>query len=77
MQESLAKFYMPDKPRNRKGEKNFKPEIAKAVNRSSVYKETKTCKICGQEFQRRKKWADEKNWSEVKFCSKRCRKTIS
>lgn len=32
---------------------------------------TKTCPVCGRPFTWRKKW--EKNWDEVKYCSKRCR----
>ncbi|MSW15530.1 MAG: DUF2256 domain-containing protein [Actinobacteria bacterium] len=32
----------------------------------------KVCQRCGLEFEWRKKWA--KNWSEVKYCSERCRK---
>ena len=31
----------------------------------------KVCVRCGLEFEWRKKWA--KNWSEVKYCSDRCR----
>jgi hypothetical protein len=31
----------------------------------------KICQRCGLEFEWRKKWA--KNWSEVKYCSDRCR----
>jgi hypothetical protein len=31
----------------------------------------KTCPVCGLPFTWRKKW--EKNWEEVKYCSKRCR----
>ena len=32
---------------------------------------TKKCIICGLEFSWRKKW--QKNWDEVKYCSKLCR----
>jgi hypothetical protein len=32
----------------------------------------KWCLRCEKEFTWRKKW--EKNWAEVKYCSKRCRK---
>jgi hypothetical protein len=31
----------------------------------------KICIICNRPFSWRKKW--EKNWDDVKFCSKRCR----
>ncbi|MBU6242949.1 MAG: DUF2256 domain-containing protein [Acidobacteria bacterium] len=31
----------------------------------------KTCLRCGLQFEWRKKWA--KNWTEVKYCSERCR----
>lgn len=31
----------------------------------------KMCAVCGRPFTWRKKW--EKNWEEVKYCSKRCR----
>lgn len=40
----------------------------------SVRKENlpvKTCRVCEKPFTWRKKW--EKNWSEVKYCSDRCR----
>lgn len=30
----------------------------------------KICLVCGRPFSWRKKW--EKNWNEVKYCSKRC-----
>ena len=30
----------------------------------------KDCVICGRPFTWRKKW--EKNWDEIKYCSKRC-----
>ncbi|MFL2592251.1 MAG: DUF2256 domain-containing protein [Flavobacteriaceae bacterium] len=32
---------------------------------------TKICIKCGLSFNWRKKW--EKNWEDVKYCSKRCR----
>jgi len=32
----------------------------------------KICPVCGFPFSWRKKW--EKNWTEVKYCSERCRK---
>ncbi|MAN70680.1 MAG: DUF2256 domain-containing protein [Flavobacteriaceae bacterium] len=32
---------------------------------------TKVCVKCGLNFSWRKKW--EKNWENVKYCSKRCR----
>ena len=32
---------------------------------------TKKCIVCGLEFSWRKKW--ERNWDEVKYCSKLCR----
>ncbi|MAI83296.1 MAG: DUF2256 domain-containing protein, partial [Flavobacteriales bacterium] len=32
---------------------------------------TKICIKCGLSFSWRKKW--EKNWEDVKYCSKRCR----
>ena len=47
--------FMPDKIRNRKGEKNFDHEKARALNRSSIYSETKICQRCKREFQKRKK----------------------
>ncbi|WP_084496140.1 DUF2256 domain-containing protein [Meiothermus cerbereus] len=31
----------------------------------------KTCLVCGQPFQWRKKWL--RSWDEVKYCSARCR----
>jgi len=31
---------------------------------------TKTCPVCNLPFTWRKKW--EKNWENVKYCSKRC-----
>ncbi|WP_083271653.1 DUF2256 domain-containing protein [Alteromonas lipolytica] len=31
---------------------------------------SKICPVCQRPFSWRKKW--EKNWSEVKYCSKRC-----
>ena len=31
----------------------------------------KTCRVCGREFQWRKKWQN--NWPEVKYCSRACR----
>ena len=34
-------------------------------------KPSKICIVCGREFQWRKKW--ERNWKEVKYCSKACR----
>lgn len=34
---------------------------------------TKTCPTCNRPFTWRKKW--EKNWDEVKYCSKRCANT--
>lgn len=36
---------------------------------------TKQCAACGLPFTWRRKW--EKTWSEVKFCSERCRRTRS
>ncbi|MEC8175683.1 MAG: DUF2256 domain-containing protein [Bacteroidota bacterium] len=33
---------------------------------------TKICPVCNLAFTWRKKW--EKNWENVKYCSKRCRK---
>ena len=32
---------------------------------------TKTCIVCKRSFTWRKKW--EKDWENVKYCSKRCR----
>ena len=32
---------------------------------------TKTCLVCGRDFQYRKKWA--KVWEDVKYCSDKCR----
>ena len=34
-------------------------------------KPTKTCASCGRQFEWRKKW--ERNWDEVRYCSKACR----
>ncbi|MDA7814786.1 DUF2256 domain-containing protein [Pontimonas sp.] len=31
----------------------------------------KTCESCHREFEWRKKW--EKDWQELRYCSKRCR----
>ncbi|PKI00206.1 DUF2256 domain-containing protein [Glaciecola sp. 33A] len=31
---------------------------------------SKMCPVCNRPFNWRKKW--EKNWAEVKYCSKRC-----
>ncbi|WP_106568889.1 DUF2256 domain-containing protein [Cecembia rubra] len=31
---------------------------------------TKTCPVCNRPFSWRKKW--EKNWENVKYCSKKC-----
>ena len=36
-----------------------------------VRKAVKTCAYCNRDFTWRKKW--ERNWDEVKYCSKRCR----
>jgi hypothetical protein len=36
---------------------------------------TKTCASCGLPFVWRRKWA--KNWNDVKFCSDRCRHSMS
>jgi len=33
---------------------------------------TKSCRYCGRDFEWRKKW--EKNWTEVQFCSSKCKK---
>jgi hypothetical protein len=33
---------------------------------------SKTCLVCGREFQWRKKW--HKNWHQVKYCSSACRR---
>ncbi|MRS60073.1 DUF2256 domain-containing protein [Larkinella terrae] len=33
---------------------------------------TKICPVCGKPFSWRKKW--ENVWSEVKYCSERCRR---
>lgn len=38
-------------------------------------KETKICEHCGKPMEYRKKWRN--NWSEVKFCSERCRRSKS
>jgi hypothetical protein len=32
----------------------------------------KTCRLCGREFQWRKKWQN--SWDQVKYCSRACRK---
>ena len=63
---------MPDKPQNRKGEKKFDPRSSKVLNRSSIYTEIKVCQGCGKQFQRRKRFSDNKVWQEVRYCSKRC-----
>lgn len=34
---------------------------------------TKICTVCGKPYTWRKKWA--KVWTEVKYCSERCRRT--
>ncbi|MEQ8441944.1 MAG: DUF2256 domain-containing protein [Alphaproteobacteria bacterium] len=34
---------------------------------------TKTCEACGLPFSWRRKWA--RDWSAVKYCSDRCRRT--
>ncbi len=36
-------------------------------------KPTKICVVCGRDFEWRKKWKDD--WENVKYCSKRCRRT--
>ena len=41
----------------------------RGVKKSNLPK--KICSVCGLEFSWRKKW--EKNWNEVKYCSKKCR----
>jgi hypothetical protein len=43
------------------------PRVAKTKNGFPP----KACVRCGLEFEWRKKWA--KNWTEVKYCSDRCR----
>ncbi|MFL9838518.1 DUF2256 domain-containing protein [Flavobacterium sp. ST-75] len=35
----------------------------------------KTCVVCNRPFTWRKKW--DKNWEEVKYCSKKCSKNKS
>ena len=40
----------------------------RGVKKSNLPK--KICSVCGLEFSWRKKW--EKNWPNVKYCSKRC-----
>jgi len=40
-------------------------------NRKKSDLPTKICVVCKRPFTWRKKW--EKNWDEVKYCSKRCR----
>ncbi|MFL2780498.1 MAG: DUF2256 domain-containing protein [Gammaproteobacteria bacterium] len=35
----------------------------------------KICPVCEKPFTWRKKW--EKNWTEVKYCSERCRRNKS
>jgi len=48
--------------------------MAKNVNRGGRVKKAdlpeKTCPTCKRPFSWRKKW--EKNWEQVKYCSKRC-----
>ncbi|MCX7665870.1 MAG: DUF2256 domain-containing protein [Gemmataceae bacterium] len=34
---------------------------------------SKICLVCGRPFTWRKKWS--KNWSEVKYCSEKCRRS--
>ena len=41
----------------------------RGVKKSNLPK--KICSVWGLEFSWRKKW--EKNWNEVKYCSKKCR----
>lgn len=41
----------------------------RGVKKSNLPK--KICPVCSLEFSWRKKW--EKNWNEVKYCSKKCR----
>ncbi|MEM9359265.1 MAG: DUF2256 domain-containing protein [Pseudomonadota bacterium] len=48
----------------------------KARNGSTVDKANlpeKACATCGRPFRWRKKWA--KIWSDVRYCSERCRRT--
>jgi hypothetical protein len=42
----------------------------KIIDRGKL-KEAKTCLVCGKIFTERKKW---KNFEEVKYCSKKCKK---
>ena len=34
---------------------------------------SKTCIVCGLDFNWRKKWA--RNWEDVKYCSEKCRRS--
>jgi hypothetical protein len=34
----------------------------------------KTCAVCGRRIERRRKWADDRTWQEVRYCSDRCRR---
>ncbi|WP_217495903.1 DUF2256 domain-containing protein [Mangrovivirga cuniculi] len=37
-----------------------------------VFLEEKICPVCKRPFKWRKKW--EKNWDNVRYCSKKCRR---
>jgi len=45
--------------------------VPKMVKKSDL--PTKICIACGRPFTWRRKWG--KNWSDVKFCSDRCRRS--
>ncbi|WP_431135394.1 DUF2256 domain-containing protein [Psychroserpens mesophilus] len=41
-------------------------------NHKKIHLPEKMCHTCGLPFSWRKKW--KKNWDEVKYCSKKCRR---
>ncbi|MEE2826109.1 MAG: DUF2256 domain-containing protein [Planctomycetota bacterium] len=47
----------------------------KQVARRTTRRPEKICPVCGRPFQWRKKWS--RSWSEVKYCSARCRRNQS
>ena len=53
--------------------RGVKKTVARRVAKADL--PTKICASCGLPFTWRKKWAA--SWSDVKFCSERCRRTRS
>lgn len=45
--------------------------MPKTIKKSEL--PTKTCVFCGLKFTWRRKWTA--SWSEIKYCSERCRRT--